>query len=147
MLCAKFGSNCPSCSGEEAFDRHYIFTIIFPDSYHQCTCILLLLSPLEMDFVLNTFEQIWIPFTQVWLKLVQWSDLQKKAKMWKVYNDDGQSTRKAHLSFLTLTGELKTTHFSYYIGFSYCTRKYIVNYGGIFRKSRFFFKKYLVHTT
>ena len=79
MLCAKFGSNWPSGSGEKDFLKfyQYIFT-------------LLLVSPLGK----RTWSFIWIikiPITQgclyqVPLKLAMW--LWRRRKMWKVYDND-----------------------------------------------------------
>ena len=105
MLCAKFGWNWASGSGEEDF---LIFSITITFS---------LLSPLGKGRR-PSFEESWIPSTQGCSvpSLVEISPvvLEKKLKMWKVYRrtdrqtdrpTDGQTDnrqkviRKAHLSF------------------------------------------------
>ena len=107
MLCAKFGWNWPSGSGEEdifvswssMYFRYFVFT------------------PLGKGWG-PSFEQTWIPSTQGCFvsSLVEIGTvvLEKKMKMWKVYRqtdgrtdgqtdrqtDDGRKViRKAHLSF------------------------------------------------
>ena len=76
--------------------------------FHQYIFILFLLSPLEKECG-SSFQQIWIPFTLGCFVLssveIDPVVLEKKKKMWKVYNNDRQRTK---LNRAFGSGELKT---------------------------------------
>ena len=79
MLCAKFGWNWLSGSGEETF-------LILSMYFHY----FIIISPLKRTGPFNW--KTWIPFTQGCFvpSLVEIDPvvLEKKMKMWKVYDDD-----------------------------------------------------------
>ena len=121
MLCAKIVWNWLSGSGEEdffyfVFDVFLLFRNYLPlekggalhlkNSLHpRMLCAISLLSPLGKGLG-PSFEETWIPFTQGCFvpSLVEIGPvvLEKKMKMWKVYdnanNNDRRTTDKAHLS-------------------------------------------------
>ena len=109
MLCAKFGWNWPSGSGEEDFKMSSMYFRYF---------VIISLGKGRGP----SFEQTWIPFTQGCFvpSLIEIGPvvLEKKTKMWKVYDNDnndydGQRTTdkfwSEKLTWAFGSGELKRT--------------------------------------